>query len=325
MLDRSIEHIVDSALEGHVLDDAELLQLLALHEDSPEASYIRWASNMLGRKASANRGQIYAQIGVDANACPFDCSFCTLAACNSAFKGKAEVPLEEIVSYAQTFDQAGVHLISLMATGALRFERYLEIVAAVRGAVNADMPIMANCGDLDLEQMRQLKNAGTQAFYHAKRLGEGKVTRIAPQTRDATMRAAKDAGLQLMTAVEPVSDSTPLEDIVARMREVIALEPYCSGVGALTIVPKTMAQDAVPVSRRRTTHFACVMRLAAGTGIPFGTGCGNVMWVDAGTNPRGRTLPTDAALLQRDTAAARKALQRDDWGVPARPLPEWFE
>lgn len=324
MLDRNIERIVDDALAGKHLSKDDALQLLKLDPSSAEAAYIRWASITLGREASNNCGQIYAQIGLDASPCPRDCAFCGLASCNSNFTGKAEVPLEDIVSYARTFQDAGIHLVSLMATDVLPFERYLEIVQAVREATDGKLPIMANCGDLTFEQARQLKEHGVSALYHANRLGEGEITRIDPAARVATMEAAKTVGLKLMTAVEPVTGTTPLSLIAERMWEVIAFKPYCAGVGALTVVPGKKASELVPVKRTRTAHYACVMRLAAGTSIPFGTGCGNVLWVDAGTNPRGRTLPTESNLLERDTHNVRKQLQRSGWDVPAQPLKSWF-
>ena len=127
-----------------------------------------------------------------------------------------------------------------------------------------------------------------------------------------------------MTAVEPVYLGVSLEDIADRMLEVISQKPYCSGVGVLTAVPGTAMERETPYTRRQAAHFACVMRLVAGTSIPFGTGCGNVVWADAGTNPRGRDLSTDPEFLRRDVRRLRKELVQEGWEVPKRPLPQWF-
>ena len=81
------------------------------------------------------------------------------------------------------------------------------------------------------------------------------------------------------------------------------------------------AENAEPISRRRGMFLASVMRLAAGTSIPNGCGCGNAVWTDAGTNPRGRDLSTDPDFLRRDVKRLRKLLNRDEWIVPDKPLP----
>lgn len=324
MLDRDVERIVDDAVAGTLIGDDEALLLMGFPASSPEAAYLRWGAGVLGREASSNTGQIYAQIGLDATPCPENCAFCSLAAVNAREKGRAEVDDDLVAEYAHVFDEAGVHLISLMATAAYGFEHFLKVVAAVRSAVGDDMPIMANIGDIDQSQVRELKAVGVQSFYHANRLNEGVITGIDPSVRLATIAAVQEAGLALMTAVEPVYEGVSQRDIVTRMREVVEMRPYCSGVGALTVVPGTKMADCVPATRRQASHLACIMRLMAGTSIPFGTGCGNVVWADAGTNPRGRDLSCDPDFLRRDVARLRKELQREEWDVPARPLPRWF-
>ncbi|WP_296060114.1 hypothetical protein [uncultured Ellagibacter sp.] len=325
MLDKSVESIVDRAIEGESPCRDEMLMLMGIDVESAEAAYVRWGAEVLGRRASGGVGQIYAQIGLDATPCPENCAFCSLAARNNSSKGRAEVPDDEITHYAGVFDEAGVHLISLMATAAYNFEHFLRIVATVRGAIANDMPLMANIGDITFNQAQQLKAAGIQAIYHAHRLGEGTITGIAPERRLATIASAQKAGLALMTAVEPIYQGIPLEDIADRMLEVISQKPYCSGVGVLTAVPGTTMANETPYTRRQAAYFASIMRLAAGTSIPFGTGCGNVVWTDAGANPRGRDLSTDPDFLRRDVRRLRKELARDGWDVPARPLSAWFK
>ena len=276
MLDKSVESIVDRAIEGESPCRDEMLMLMGIDVESAEAAYVRWGAEVLGRRASGGVGQIYAQIGLDATPCPENCAFCSLAARNNSSKGRAEVPDDEITHYAGVFDEAGVHLISLMATAAFDFGHFLQVVTAVRNVVGDDMPLM-------------------------------------------------EADLELMTAVEPVYRGIPREDIAERMLEAISQKPYCSGVGVLTAVPGTAMEREEPYTRREASYFACIMRLAAGTSIPFGTGCGNVVWTDAGANPRGRDLSTNPDFLRRDVRRLRKELARDGWDVPARPLSAWFK
>lgn len=325
MIDRSVEALVDRAIAGTPPSKREAVALLTTDASSPEAAYIRWGAELIGREASHGTGQIYAQLGIDANSCPENCAFCALAASSSTQKGPAEVPIDTIVACASTFDRAGVHLISLMSTAGFDFNRFLAIVQAVRESVSPDMPLMANIGDIDVSQARALATAGVQAAYHAHRLGEGTITSIDPARRKATFTALKTAGLKLMTAVEPVHAASDPQEIAERMFEAIALSPYCSGVGTLTTVPGTAMESCVPLSRKHGTLLSAVMRLIAGRGIPFGTGCGNVMWTDAGTNPRGRNLSADPDWLLRDVNRLRKELVGREWSVPNRPLSSWFD
>lgn len=323
-MDTRVLDTVERCLAGGMIDVDEAIAFMGYDSLSAEAAHIRWAAETIGRIAAGGIGQIYAQIGVDAGPCPLGCAFCSLAAANRRPGMPAgEVPLERIVGYAQAFDRAGVHLITLMSTGAMRFARYLEIVRAVRAAVSDDMPLMANTADFSREQAAQLKEAGVQAVYHADRLGEGAITGISPERREATIDAVRSVGLAFMSAVEPVQQSDRSEDIAQAMARVIAQRPYCAGVGALTAIPHGR-DELAPISRARGHFLAAIMRLMAGTSIPNGTGSGNVLWVDAGTNPRARDLPVDEAALRRDVARQRKALIGQEWIVPDRPLPGWF-
>ena len=325
-MDQQVIDTVQRALEGACLADEELLPLFALDTFSAEAAHVKWGADVLARRASKGRGQIYAQIGVDMLPCPCDCAFCTLAIGNAGQDIKDRdreeliVPTAQVAEYARIFDEAGVHLISLMATAALPFDRYLEMVKAVRLAVADDAVIMANAGDMTLEQALALKDAGVQVAYHAHRLGEGQITKLPSEKRLATLRNIKEAGLEVMTAVEPVRQGVPAEEILGRMREVHSFEPYCSGVGTLTAVPGTRMGGEQPLSRERTLFYASIMRLMVGESVPFGCGGRNVLWTDAGTNPRGRSLPTDPDYLRRDVRRCRKELIGREWEVPARPI-----
>ncbi len=325
MIDRSVETLVDRAIAGTPPSKQEATALLMTDASSPEAAYIRWGAELIGREAAHNTGQIYAQIGVDAGPCPENCAFCALAASSSARKEPADVSVDAIIASASTFDRAGVHLISLMSTAGFDFDRFLSIVKAVREAISPDMPIMANIGDIDANQARTLATAGVQAAYHAHRLGEGIITSIDPARRTATFAALKTAGLKLMSAVEPVHAASDPQEVADRMFEVIACSPYCSGVGTLTVVAGTGMESYVPLSRKHSALLAAVMRLVAGRSIPFGTGCGNVRWTDAGTNPRGRNLIADPDYLLRDVSRLRKELADSEWTVPDRPLASWFD
>ena len=324
-MDASVEQVVARAVAGETPTDEELLPLFDLPTHSAEAAHVKWGAEQIARRASNNTGVVYSQIGVDMLPCPMDCGFCTLARRNASADVLAAdveeliVPIDQIVTYARAFDQANVHLISLMATAALPFERYLEIVSAVRDAVQDDQVILANYGDMTLEQAKRLKSAGADLAYHAHRLGEGEVTRIAPERRLQTLTNIRDAGLGVMCGCEPLREGVPHDLILSRMHEALSFDPYCCGVSGLHAVPGTAMADEVPLSRIRLQLYGAIMRLLAGDKLPFGCGGLNSPWADAGTNPRGRDLPTDPDYLRRDVRRLRKELRGREWTVPDRP------
>lgn len=325
MLDRWIEKRIDAALQGETLNYDEALRFMDFAPDSFEAAYTINAARIISRKISKNTGQVYAQIGLDKLPCPVNCDFCTLAINNNkSSEDEQIVPIEQVIHFSQVFDKTDVHLISLMSTAAYPFELFCACVEEVRSNISDDMPIMANIGDITQEQANKLKHIGVQAFYHAHRLGEGTITSMPSKKRLESLNAAKSAGLQIMTAVEPVRATSTPEEIAQRMFEAIAFKPYCSGVGKLTAAKGTKMENTESISNARARQFACIMRLCAGESIPFGTGAGNVLWVDAGTNPRGRTLSNDFEILTHEVSNQILLLKRDDWVVPQRPLKMWF-
>ena len=174
MLDERVMQIADAALEGEAPSRDDVLYLLGFDGYSVEAAYVCARAREIGVRACGGIGLIEGQIGVDANPCPENCEYCSFAAVNSGIVDNGvgaetsfEVPIDEIVRYARMLDQKGVHLISLMATAGLPFDRYLEMVAAVREAIAPDQIILANTRDLTLAEAQALKAAGADAAYPA--------------------------------------------------------------------------------------------------------------------------------------------------------------
>lgn len=345
--------IVDAAAADGGLAREDVLRLLALDAASEDAAYVRARAHEVALRAAGGRGLVHAQIGVDEHPCPENCRFCLFAACNGGRggqEGKAgsgrrgngapsreadgrasgqegprsyEVPLDGIVAAARTFDTAGVHLISLMATAGLPFDRLGQMVAAVREAVSPDMPILVNAADMTPGQARALKDAGATAAYHARRIQEGVITDIAPERRLATIRAIHQAGLALMTGVEPLWEGVGPDELADRIAEIPSFEPYCTGVCALTLAAGTQMEHVRPAAPERVRLVAAIVRLAVGEAVPIG-GTGGAVWVDAGTDPRGRGYSDDGSTLLRKVAQAKEKLAGRGWAVPDRPPHDVF-
>ncbi len=329
-VDNRAMEIADTALKGRAPTRDDVLYLLSFHHHSPEAAYVNVRAREIAMRAGKGRAFVHAQIGVDALPCPENCRFCTFAAINTAAdKGCVtnldyEVPIDRIAEIASHFDEAGVHLISLMCTSGLSFERYLEMIRAVRASVSPDMPLMANMGDISLEQARVLKAAGIQAFYHARRIYEGELTDIEPELRYQTIRNVREAGLALMAGVEPLWQGVEAEELADRIMEIPAFAPYCTGTCVLSAAEGTEMEDEVPSPQGKARYVGSIIRLVCGEDVPFG-GTGGAIWVDAGCDPRGRGRGHGREWILSQVRKAKRSLRQDEWIVAERPSLDFFE
>lgn len=315
MIDDRVMQIADDALRGTAPSRSDVVYLLRFDAHSVEAAYVCARARELGMRACGGRGHVYAQIGVDENPCPENCRFCSFAAVNTAPGdiqpgASLEVPVGRIVHYAKLFDAEGVDLLSLMATAGLDFDRYLDIIRAVRASVSPSLVVMANCGDLSLDQARALKEAGADAAYHALRLGEGELTGIKPIERRRTIRHLHAAELQLMTGVEPVWEGIDALQLSERICDIPEFAPFAMGACRYTPIEGADMGGRQPASTGFLRYVAAITRLACGDAVPIG-GIGGVAWVDAGTDPRNRGYGSDDAALRAGIDQARRRLAWD--------------
>lgn len=320
--DEQAKRLVDAACSGAQLTAEQLVALLEIIEGTPAAEYACARADELSRAACKGRGFIHAQIGLDRLPCLENCRFCLFAACNQQVEGREQRPedaesflvdLDDVVHAAEIFAAGGTHLISLMATASYPFAQLEKAVRLVHGAA-PDVAVMVNCADMDIEQAKRLREAGASVAYHALRLREGEITDIQPAARKATMCAIREAGLQLMTGVEPLFAEATNSEIAQVMCQIRAFSPYCTGVCKLT---KSERADCTltPASLERVRYVACVLRLAVGLSVPVGC-AGAAVWVDAGCDPRGRGYAASDEALRQKLAQARQNLEHAGWIVP---------
>ena len=162
VFDERIYEIVEKALEGNGLTEAETLELYSVPETSKEAAYIRWAGQELSLQATGGIAEIHAQIGLNATTCPKDCLFCSFARINDVRKGVYEVPKEDVLEYAKIYVEDGANLILMLTTASYKFEKLEDMVGSVREILPADMPLLVNTEDMTLERAKRLKAAGAQ-------------------------------------------------------------------------------------------------------------------------------------------------------------------
>jgi biotin synthase len=315
-IDPQIRELVDQAVAGQTLTRHQVRQLYEVAAYSPESYYLQWGAHQVAFAASGGKGLLYAQLGLDANPCSGNCDFCSFAASStqSAWDEARTLSLEDIIAYSKAFSDNGVHLISLMTTADYDFERFLEAARVVRKTIHPRISLMANIGDFGADEALRLKVAGIDTVYHAVRIGEGVITNIPPKRRYATIDAVREAGLTLMSGVEPIYADQEADAVIERLREVAAWDVICSGLGPLRTVRGTRMESHECLSEPRLRVLFSLFRLVAGTHIPYGSE--NTRWVDGGTNPRDNHMFPGNETIAKSIDALKRDLENYEWRVP---------
>lgn len=196
--------------ESLVYEDA--LKMLSVDVFSEDFYKIINYANTYARDTFA-KGLIFSQIGIDAQACSADCSFCMLAASNFSETEKRKSSVEDIVRQAKSMVEAGTDEVFIMSTAEYDKAEFLEVGKAVRAILPKDMKMVANTADFDEVYAHAMKEAGFTGVYHICRLDEGVFTQPKLEDRIKTMDAVKSAGLELYYCVEPIGPEHTNEQI----------------------------------------------------------------------------------------------------------------
>jgi biotin synthase len=301
-------------LDGDRIDPEQALQLLKADEGSPEMYAIISAANTLTRRQYANRGEVYGTIGINLWPCPKSCAFCSFGADWNLVDSTAEFTREQVVSIAETLEDNGANAIFLMTTADYPFERYIDFARAVREAIAARMPLVANIGDFGPQEAKALVDAGFQAVYHVVRLREGTDTRISSEERLRTIRAARNAGLDLSYCVEPIGPEHSPEELVTEMfrgRQFGAVNLACMW---RVPVPELPLSRLGKISESTLARTVAVTRIVAGDSIramgvhepgmlPLFAGANQIYAQTAGFSPRRRPDLEETSQNQRARVA----------------------
>ena len=334
VFDERIYEIVEKAMEGNGLTEAETCELYSVPETSKEAAYIRWAGQELSMQATGGIAEIHAQIGLNATTCPKDCLFCSFARVNDVRKGVYEVPKEDVLEYAKIYVEEGANLILMLTTASYKFEKLEDMVGSVREVIPDDMPLLVNTEDMTLDRAKRLKAAGAQGAYHAIRMREGVDTTIPVEDRLRTFDYMREAGLKLSTCVEPVGPEHTPEEITEATFRCIRSNPMTSGVGRRISVPGTKVAERGMLTDVANANMVAIYRLA--TGLDYKLNCSantaltaasgaNLAWAEVGTNPRDTVARTEHGGRGAAIEHQRKMFQAGGWEVRQGPSQGWFD
>jgi biotin synthase len=211
MYEKNLKTILSKALEGTSIIKEEAEYLLTFPENSSEAAMIRATANQVSRKKFKNNGLLLGQLGVDVGPCVGDCAFCFFAKSNTTVQPSV-LSMEEITQKCLRFAKGGAQGIFLMTMHHFGYDWFLQLCADLRQLIPESVQILANVGDLELTQMKELRKAGVSGAYHVCRLREGIDSCMTPMERRRTIEHIIEAGLDWYNQCEPVGpEHTPHE------------------------------------------------------------------------------------------------------------------
>ncbi len=322
---RLVERALGEAFEGRPADDAE--QIAALFEIPPfsrASALLRDGARRLCAQACDGRAEVHAQTAMNVGPCPRNCKFCAFAACNGLFGEEREFELDYVIERCLDFEREGANAVYLMATGTYPMRRFLERSAAVREVLKRETVMIANVGDFDADGAAELRRAGFSGVYHAVRMGEGEATTIPVERRLRTFEAAREAGLQIGTCVEPVGPEHDARELVEKLIITREARPAYSGAARRIPLPGTELGRLGAVSEARMAHILAVIRLAMPLGVQgncthepnaLGAAAGaNLFWAESGANPRDSKERTEEG-RGKTVAQCRQILWEADWAA----------
>ena len=323
-----VEKEVSKALDGSLLTRQEILDLLRIPLPSLDAGWVMASADILARQASRSRAEIHAQVGLNLSPCPNNCLFCAFATSNRVFPRTEEMEVEVAIRLAKEAEAAGANALFLMVTGDYPFGKYIEVAQEVRAGLKLSTVLVANTGDFGLAEGKRLKDAGFAGIYHAVRMGEGKDTKIPPETRRKTIRAAQEAGLLVGPCVEPVGPEHSLEEIAEKILIGRDIQPCYSGAARRITIPGSALEKFGMITEYRMAHLVAVIRLAMGRelvgncthepNLLGATAGANLFWAEAGSNLRDTEAETSKGRGLGVKICVR-IFQEADWDILQGP------
>jgi len=291
-----VQDLIRKSQDGFQPTEDELLFLLGLRPDSPEAYLVMAEANRISTELTGNRAEVHAQLALNLAPCPANCRFCSFARINGVFREETRISPEDAVAYARQFEQDGANAVYVMTTATYPFDLFLEISREVRKNLRPETILIANVGDQSLEHARKMKDAGFAGVYHALRLREGIDSGLSPEKRKESIRNFQEAGLGVGTCVEPVGPEHTNEELVDRILFTASINPAYSGSARRIPIPGTEMARLGTITELRMAQIVAVTRI----GMPRtvlgncthepctlgGLGGANLFWAEAGANPR---------------------------------------
>lgn len=285
--------------EGIAPTKEEYVELLSFPPTSIEASLTRAVADNITRQRFGNQAVILGQIGIEINACPARCKFCSFGKGHTDFEAST-MSFDDILAAARNFTASGdLHALFLMTMHIFDFERLIDVVRRIRAEKPAKpTQIVVNIGDFDRTQAERLKEVGVNGAYHVCRLREGSDTSLDPERRKRTIRTVKEAGLDWYYCCEPVGPEHTPEELAEQL--FLGIEYGCAQHAAMRRVylPSSPLAPHGQITELRSGQVTAVVALASMAcpdtrmiavhepnliGLTSGA---NAIYAETGANPR---------------------------------------
>ena len=275
--------------------------LLALDPESADAEGLRQTAHQAALVWTGGKASVWFAVGLDSAPCPKSCAFCSFGEKWGIVREPWRLTTEEALAAVREHDLPGVGFIVLRTTDLYPLEELLALARQVTPLTHAQL--VANIGDFRDDKALALHEAGFHMIYHALRLREGEDTGLTPATRLRTMRAARDASIELAALADPIGPEHDHEEIARSLFVHKEAGATVMGAMARVPVPGTPKGDLPMISPARHAQIIAVARLVAGPLVPWicahppdplavASGA-NVVVVECGAIPRDTSL-TDA-------------------------------
>jgi biotin synthase len=194
--------LADRVLAGHGLTRAEGLAILRSPDD--DLLDLLAAAFRIRRRYFGRTVQLYFLINAKSGLCPEDCAYCSQSKVSQAPIAKYNIlQREQLLDGARIAHQRGAETYCIVISARGPNERELQAVEEIVPQIKAAYPlgVCASLGLLTADQARRLKAAGVDRINHNLNSSQDFYPEICSthtfQDRVATLRAARDAGLEL--------------------------------------------------------------------------------------------------------------------------------
>jgi biotin synthase len=215
-LPERLVRILEKATDGEAPCEADSAYMLAFPFNSVEAGMTRTVANAATRRRFAGEAMLLGQIGVAMAPCDGGCHFCAFAKPHTTIQ-PSTLSTEEVIERVKAFARGGVAGIFIMTMHRFGFDWFVDLVAAMRKATPPEVVLLANVGDVSVDQVSMLKLAGLSGAYHVCRLREGIDTRVAPEQRIRTIETIRKAGMDWYNSCEPIGPEHSPEELAAQI------------------------------------------------------------------------------------------------------------
>ena len=264
-----VQQVKKRGLAGLPTLREDILRLLSVEPDSPEAAETGRQARDVAARVSGNVATVWAALGVDCVPCTMNCSFCAFGDKWGVITRPHEWSQEDILKEVKHFVDEGAAWIILRTTEHYGEERLRVLMRQAGSLLPKGCILVANTSQLSLGALISLKESGVQGIYHALRLGEGRDTPFDPEKRRKALARIPRAGLVLAHLVEPLGIEHSNEEIANCFLAAQAAGAGVCGVMARNNVPGTPFANSPALPDRRLAQVVAVTRLCGGTKMPW--------------------------------------------------------